>query len=180
MEGIKRPIEKVIELLSEVGVIIIIALMLLIVADVFMRNIFLLPIKGTIEISMFMMATLTSLGLAFCTLRGGNINVELISSFLSKKANYIVDKINYIIIMVYLLAVVIQLSRYAMFAARLGSSSDRLRIPIEPFIYITAFGFFMMLLTVAIKFHSQSLEQKKAGEDTEGYKDENDETALKL
>ena len=95
------------------------------------------------------------------------INVELISSFLSKKADSLLDKINYLIIIVYLIVVVIQLNSYAMFSARLGSTSDRLGIPLEPFIFITAFGFFMMILAVAVMLHSQFQEQKKAGEERE-------------
>jgi len=165
VDGVKRSIERLITILGDAGVIVMVLLMALVVFDVFSRKFFLFPVKGAVELCMFMMAILTALGLAFSTLRGGNINVEIISNFLSQRGNFLLDRINYLVTIAYLIIVVVQLISYGMFAAFLGTASDRLSIPLAPFIYITALGFFMMILAVILLIFNQSQEQKMQNKD---------------
>lgn len=148
---VKQFIIRAIEIVGAAGIILLVSLMLLVSSEVVSRQIFLTPIKGTIELSKFLMGTLTAFGLSFCALKDGHIGVELVSNFVSKKASKLLDKINYYLVMGFSLILVIQLCSYAMFTSHLGSSSDRLKIPLAPFIYLVAFGFFMMILALVIK-----------------------------
>lgn len=76
--------------------VLVLALMLLTVSDVFMRYVFNRPITGTTEMAMYIMVCLVC-GMALCALRGEHIVVDLVMSRFSPRIQAIVDAITLIL-----------------------------------------------------------------------------------
>ena len=76
--------------------VLVLALMLLTVSDVFMRFVFDDPITGTTEMAMYIMVCLVC-GMGLCALRGEHIVVDLVMSHFSPRVQSIVDSITLVI-----------------------------------------------------------------------------------
>ena len=78
--------------------VVLIALMLLTVSDVFLRALFKKPIIGVHEISVSMMICIGFLGLAWVTLRDRHIKVDLLVSRFSPAWQKRINYINYLLV----------------------------------------------------------------------------------
>jgi len=149
MKSAERIIKLIIEGFGILATLILIAMMMVTVCDVFLR-IFGRPIVGSTEISCAMMVCVVFFAVAWCALRGEHIRVDIISGILSKRKLLILDSIDNIATMVFALLLAKQCLNQAMFARQMGLKSLMLEIPRYPFHIVTAFGFFLLFIALII------------------------------
>lgn len=128
---------------------VLMAMMLLTVADVFMRYIFIRPITGTTELTEYMMVC-TLFGMVPCALENRHIKVDVVAQRLPPRLQAIID----IITLLGGLVLVVILS-WQGFAAGLYElsydvRSSMLEIPDFPFYVVLALSFAILSLVMVV------------------------------
>ena len=141
-------IESVSHTLNVLAMVILAAMMLFTVADVSMRYILNKPIAGSVELTKFMLVGLVCFGLAWCTVKGRHVKVELFMSRFSPRVQAVFDSINYLV----------GLGLYGLISWQTFSESFRvwemnfvtgtLRVPLFPFYWVLAFGCAVLCLAI--------------------------------
>lgn len=149
MKNVERIVRLIIEGFGILATLILVAMMMVTVCDVFLR-LFGRPIIGSTEISCAMMVCVVFFGVAWCALRGEHIRVDIISGLLSKRKLLVLDSIDNIVTMVLALLLAKQCLSQAMFARQMELKSLMLEIPRYPFHIVTAFGFFLLFITMIV------------------------------
>ena len=127
------------------------AVMALVLANIFMRNVFQLPILGTVEIVGLLVATGLGFALAHCEMVDGHIGMDLnLDKILSQGTQKVIELVSYLISLSFWLIVVWRLLVYASTSFANGRVTSTASIPIYPFIFIL--GFNMLCLCVAIGY----------------------------
>jgi TRAP-type C4-dicarboxylate transport system permease small subunit len=131
--------------------IILAAMMLLTVADVFLRWIFKAPIIGTTEITESMMACIAFFALAWCAVEKSHLKVDLVIDRLPARMQGLIDTVT----------TLAGLCLVALFAWRsflegravqeLNLVSSLIKIPAYPFYYIIAAGCAMLCVVMAVQ-----------------------------
>jgi TRAP-type C4-dicarboxylate transport system permease small subunit len=129
------------------GIVVLVLMMLLTVADVFLRYVFNRPIVGSTEITEYMMACLV-LGIPLTTLTGKAITMDLVVERLPKRIQAVFDSITNAVGLVAMVFLSWQLFREMANAKAVGLSSSILYIPSYPFYAVM--GFALALLNIAI------------------------------
>ena len=80
----------------QISIGIVIAMVAITVIDVFLRFFFNKPIKGAIEIVVYMILTLSLFGLVWCTMQKKHIKVDILSSYIPKRVQTIFETIFYV------------------------------------------------------------------------------------
>jgi TRAP-type C4-dicarboxylate transport system permease small subunit len=120
-------------------------MMLLTVADVFMRYAFNSPITGTMEVSEFMMVIVGFLALAWCAVRYSHVKVDLVLSNFSPRVQAIVDSIT---MLAALGTYVVITWRSFLESMDVDTTASLLRVPHSPFYWVLTFGFFLLCLAL--------------------------------
>lgn len=84
------------KIMGIIAIIVLVAMMLFTVLDIFLRAFFNSPIMGDVEIIEMSMVCVGFFGLAWCAMRGMHIKVDLIVAFLPKRVQEIINSVNYI------------------------------------------------------------------------------------
>ena len=126
--------------LHSVGAGVLAIMMLLTASDVTLRR-FKLPIIGTDDITAFLMAILVSFGLAYCAIKRGHVQVELLVEHLPSRVQAIIDSIT--TLLGFGLCVLITWQSFANMVSvyHSGATSWTLNIIAYPFAGLVAFGF---------------------------------------
>lgn len=156
----KRVIYKASRILNTLGTVVVMALMLLIVVDVILRNLFNSPIQGSFEIVEFMMVVLVFFFFANGQIEKGNVAVDMFVRKLPTGIRRFLNTINYFIATVFFAIVTVQLGRecYDVFS-RLDVSPS-LHIPKYPFILAATIGALFLTLVLLIDFLVELLNAK--------------------
>ena len=136
----------------------LVAAMVVICMNVFLRAFLGLAIFGSIEIIGYLAGITFSLALAHTAAQRGHITVEVLVSRLSPRAQAIVDGITGFLSMGFFALSVMYCARYATRSWQIGEISEVLEIPFFPFIYVVAFGCLMLCLVLLVQF-IESLSQ---------------------
>ncbi len=140
--------------------IILAATATLVVANILGRALLGQSILGTYEMVGFFTAAVVGLSLSRCALENGHIAV----GFLVEKLPGIVQKVLYMVInvpvIIFLTVIGYNLYLYGARIAATGEVSPTTQMIFHPFIYMAAFGFLVLALTVLLKL----LQQFKGGE----------------
>jgi len=131
------------------------SVMILILANILMRNIFGHPITGTVEIVGLLIATGLGLALANCALNDGNIAMSIVTDRFSQGKQKVFDIIVYLVSLVFWAVVVWQIFVLANTSLANGRLSSTASIPIYPFVFIL--GFNVLCLCVVLFFKLVSL-----------------------
>ncbi len=135
-----------------VGRFILASMVMLITIDVTMRYFFNMPIKGSYEVVEFMLALIVFLGLGLVQVEKGHVSISLITSRLSIRNNAIIGTITYLLCVGIFSLIGYRCGTQAE-ALRLGNSaSDVLSIPHYPFLWMAAFGCFLICMVFLIDF----------------------------
>jgi len=153
------PISKI---MNSIASVILFFMMLLTIADVFLRKVFSKSILGTVELTEFMMVILVFFALAQTEVFNGHVKVDLVMSRFGERAQAIVD-------------IITQFSCFILFGLFTWSAlvysakmriveevSQDLWLPIYPFIYIVATGCAMLSLILLIKFFTVLIKMIKS------------------
>ena len=123
-------------------------MMLLTVAEVFLRYVFNRPIIGCTEYIEYLMVFVGFLGLAWCASKGMHVKVELLVSRFSERAQGIVDTINALLVIAVCVILIWRSFVESIDARLIHWASTITDIPWYPFYYVIAFGFFLLFLVM--------------------------------
>ena len=157
--------EKAINLMSKmlniVGVGFLVAMMMLTVADVFLRYAFNKPILGTIELTEFIMAIVSFSGLAWCAAKSGHARVTLIVHRYTKRAQGVLNAIAFMLCLSVVPLVAWQGFAASNHARITGKISFLLEIPAYPFYIVLGVGFTVLTLVIIVLFVKSLIEVVK-------------------
>ncbi|AFQ43553.1 TRAP transporter small permease [Desulfosporosinus meridiei] len=125
--------------------------MLLIVANIFLRTVLNHPILGTYELVGFLTAVGVALALAHCAFKDGQIAVSLIMERFSNKCQAMVSFFVNLASLGLWAAVVWSLGELAQTMKIKGLVSPSAEIPVYPFIYLIAIGLLGLCLVLLNK-----------------------------
>jgi len=137
--------------LQGVGAGVLTAMMLLTASDVTLRQ-FKIPIMGTDDITAFLMAILVSFGLAYCALRKGHVQVELIVERLPIRVQAIIDTVTTLLGLGLCTLITWQSFVNMVSVYTSGATSWTLNIIVFPFAGLVAFGFAWFTLVLLADF----------------------------
>lgn len=134
--------------LNYVGMVILIIMMLLTVADVLMRYILNQSILGVFELTEYMMVPIVFFGWAWCAKKGGNVKVDLFVNRLKPSAQKAFNGATYFfgIVVIFIIAWQNLLEAKGVWAAH--KVSDMLAVPAYPFYLVLTIGCFLLCLVL--------------------------------
>jgi TRAP-type transport system small permease protein len=144
---VNRFIERFTLALIDVAGIALLLLMVLTVADVFMRYVFNAPIRGVWDATQITMVIVTFLGFAYSGHVGGHIVIDLVK-WRSKKSVRRIDVAVDVVSAIVMLVIAWRSAIYAVDVAYSGASSMTLLVPFWPLVSIVAFGSLMFALVL--------------------------------
>ncbi|MCL2312989.1 MAG: TRAP transporter small permease [Firmicutes bacterium] len=127
------------------------SVMALVLSNIIMRNIFRMPILGTVEIVGLLTATGLGLALSNCEMNNGNIVMDVFTEKLPKKAQKIIDVVVYLISLVFFAIVVWRIFVFAGTSFTNGRVTSTASIPIFPFIFLLGINVFFLCVVLAYK-----------------------------
>ena len=127
-------------------------MMLLTVADVFLRATLNKPIIGAIEIAEQMMVAIVFLGLGWCALQGKQIKVDLFASRYPPGTQRVVDLIVYFIGMILVAITCWRTVMSTLIVMDLGITYSYIEVQKYPFYALAAFGWGVLFLAMASLF----------------------------
>lgn len=144
-----------------VGIGFLVIIMLLTVADVFLRYFLNSPIQGSLELTEYFMVIVVFFGVAWCGVRGGHVRVDLVVNRFSPRAQAIFDSITCLLSLTILPLIVWRSVVESNYVRAIPTLSDVLKIPAYPFLLVTAIGcaiFTLVLLTNLVQFISRAVK----------------------
>lgn len=134
-----------------VAMVVVVAMMLLTVSDVFLRYIFKNPVPDSQELTEYLMVCVAFLGMAWVAIKGEHITVSLVVSRLSPRSQAIFDSVTYFLG----LGVVVLISwrnfSEAPIVRQIGLDSLLLGVPEYPFYLVLAVGLAILCLVMLIQ-----------------------------
>jgi TRAP-type C4-dicarboxylate transport system permease small subunit len=144
----KRIIGNISHKLAYVAAALILAMMMLTVADVFLRYFFNAPINGTYEITELMMVLVFAPTLAWTAMRGANVRVDLLVGRFPNRVQGAFDSATCLLSLFVTGVITWFTVPQAMFVYRIKTVSDQLEIPFYPFFIVIAVGFFLLIFAL--------------------------------
>ncbi len=137
--------------LDKIAGIFIVLVMLLVVSNILLRAVFNSPLKGTYEVVGLLTAVSVGLGLSYCAFQNGHIAISFIIQRLPEKVQSTIDTLTDFIAFAFWGSAAWQLVKYAGTMQENGLVTATSEIPIYPFVYIIALGFFALCLVIITK-----------------------------
>jgi TRAP-type C4-dicarboxylate transport system permease small subunit len=135
--------------LNGIATVVLGAMVLLTVSDVFLRYVFRRPILGTTELTECMMVLLIFLALAWCGAQGGHLQVDLVLTHLPKRVQAVIDSITSSVGFALVAIIAWRSVVEARAMQDLGIVGSLLNMPVYPFYYVMAAGFIMLCIVIA-------------------------------
>ncbi len=136
------------------GAVILMAMMLLTVMDVLLRFLFHRPIMGSLEITQVMMVSISFITMIYSTVQKCHIKVDILTSYIPKPIQQIIDSIFYLICIVFFVIISWKNFGAALHLKKVCQMTDILEIPIYPFyLLISAASTILVLLLVIYLLH---------------------------
>jgi len=130
------------------GIVFMVAMMLLTVADVFLRFAFNSPVLGSVEITEYLMVGTGFLGIAWCAVKRGHVGVDLIVSRFPPRVQAVIDSITCLFSLGVVPLVAWQAIIQAGYAKAENVQSDLLDIPAYPFYLIVGIAYILLSLVL--------------------------------
>ena len=154
LDKIVRGLQKVVypasSAVSIIGMITLILMVLLTIAEVIARRFFNEPITGALSLSSLGLVVFVFLTLAFCAVKGGHVELGILTSAFPKRLQAVIASIMYILTAGILGVAGWQLWVQAMKVQNAGQTSGPLEIVIYPFLYIASLGTLLVALVYFI------------------------------
>jgi len=145
--------DRIVRLLSKfsdrIAQLAVMAMLLLVVGNILLRVVW-KPIFGTYDFVGFISAILVSFPLAYCAVQKGHIQVELVVSRFSQRAQGIIGSITGILSLGIFAVISWQCVLLANDKWRLGELSMTALLPFHPYIYGVAFGCILLCLVILV------------------------------
>lgn len=149
-----KKINLIVRIAGLVSMGVLFLMMLLTVADVFLRSVLNKPIIGTTEITEQMMVAIVFLGLGWCALQGKQIKVDLFATRYPPGMLKVVDIIVYCVGLLLVAVICWRTFRSTLTVYDLGITCAYIGIPKYPFYGLATFGwavFFVSIMSIMVK-----------------------------
>ena len=130
------------------------SVMALVLTNIIMRNIFVQPIKGTVEIVGLLTATGLGLALANCEMLDFNIGMDVVTEKLPRGAQKAIAAVVYLISLSFWAIVVWRIFVYASTSYANGRVTSTASIPVYPFIFLLGFNVLCLCVVLVYKLIS--------------------------
>ena len=137
---------------NAIALTILMLMALLTLADVIGRSRFNAPISGAYELTELLFVIVVALVLGYSAIRGSHVRIDIIVSRFPEKAQYVIDAISYIVSSAFFLVASWRVVLQAIQVNSQGTLSGILGIPLYPFYWVLAFGFFLTGLMFLVNF----------------------------
>lgn len=148
MESVVNTIHRIVRYASFVGMGFLLLMMLLTAADIVGRGVFNNPIRGTYELTQYMLAVIVLLGIGYVQQTDHLIRVTVFAAKLHPRAQFFISAIFNVVAIVFFALVVWQGFTESLGSLRLKKASDILHIPAYPFELLIPVG----ALLIAVEF----------------------------
>jgi len=144
-------VESLSRALDRLAAVCIVAMMAVVVLNIFLRAFLGKPLLGTIDYVNILMALTIGLGLAYCGLKNGHIAVEFMVEKLSNKTQGVLGIVVNLTGLLFWGAAAWYMAAYArnMMAANLLGGT--VAIPLYPVVYLVAFGLLVLCLVLVLR-----------------------------
>ncbi len=160
--GLKRVVFPVSRVVGAIGMLMIVVITLITIADIFMRRILNSPMRGSHELTELFFAVVTFLTLAYCAIKDGHIEVDMLVKKFPKTLRSTISVIILLATTGTLGVVSWQLVKYAMNLQKMRQETVSLGIAVYPFAYLAALGAILISLVYFVQF-IYSLTRFKGG-----------------
>ena len=144
-----------------IGSLTMVGLMLLTVGDVLLRYFFNAPILGSFELTEFSLIILVFFAIPWGTAQKVNVRVDLLVGPLPNRVRAIFDSVTCFLSTLITALLAWYTVPQAKYMMKLGSESDMLEIPLYPFYFIVAVGFFLLFFVLIANLIDFINEAKK-------------------
>ena len=134
-----------------VGTIGLFCVMLMVTADVFLRDVFDQPVKGATEISELFQVLVVFFGLAYCEAHRGHVRVEVLTSHLSQRTRLALDSVTTFIVLAFIAIMFWYSTLNALETWQGGELFESLRVSVWPFKFIVPVGCFAFCLELLLR-----------------------------
>ena len=150
MKTIHDAIMKVFSITNILSGICFFSVMVLVLANIIMRNVFNQPILGTVEIVGLLIATGLGFAMGNCEMRDGNIGMDIELPW-SRKVGKSIEIAAHLISLCFWAIVVWQILVYTYASYINGRVTSTASIPVYPFIFILGFNVFCLCVALLYK-----------------------------
>lgn len=151
-QNIRQIFSPIITALNYISLLSMFSMMMLTVADVFMRKVFNNSILGTVEVTELMMIIVIFFALSRTELLDGNVKVDLVLSHFTPRIQALFDMITQLCCLLLFVLVTLSSLQYAEMMRASSEVSQDLLIPIWPFVYVIVLGTAMLTMALLIRF----------------------------
>lgn len=148
MEQLTGLVSRFSRVMDRIAGFCMVAVMVLVVANILLRVLFNRPILGTYDYVVLLNAVMIGLALAYCAVQNGHIAVGFLVDRLPSRAQAAIDIVMNIAALVFWVLCAWQVAGYAGMMAASGVVSPTSQIPVFPFIYLLALGILALSLVL--------------------------------
>ncbi len=137
---------------NTIGIGVLVGMMFLTVSDVFLRYVFNWPVRGTFELTEFMMLVVIWLGVAYTAIKKGHVAIDVLVKHFPRRIQTTIDSIGYFFCLsiAFLIAWRGVIRVHALWSS--GEASSVLHIPSFPFEIVLVFGSGLLCLVLLVQF----------------------------
>jgi TRAP-type mannitol/chloroaromatic compound transport system permease small subunit len=132
------------------GMIWVLVMMVLTAVDVTGRYLFSAPVKGSLELSEFMLAVFGMLGMAYTQQMGANVKVRMLEKFLPRRAVLALDSLTFALSLGVILLLVYQSWVMGIEEYHYGTVSDSLGVPLYPFHFLLSLSCLVLAIELLV------------------------------
>ncbi len=144
-----------------IGMVVLLIMMLLTTGDVAGRSLFGYPIRGTFEITSYMLVVIILLGLGYSQQINQHVRVDIVANKFSKTGQFTLSTLFTFAAIIFFSLVVWQGILESLNAMRVKTASDVLHIPSYPFQFLVPFGAFLLIVELLIKLIITSIKFRR-------------------
>ena len=148
--SLEKVLSDVTSRVSNVGQIVLMAMVLLVIVDVFLRRFFNSPISWTLEIIEVMLVAVVFFSVAYCGARKAHISIDALVSRFPPKIRNTIDVLTYFLSVVLFAAMTWGAVLTAIDEFDTHRVTGILPVPIYPFALVVAFGSLLLALVLLI------------------------------
>ncbi|MFO7496122.1 MAG: TRAP transporter small permease [Desulfobacterales bacterium] len=132
------------------GMIWVLVMMVLTAVDVTGRYLFSAPVKGSLELSEFMLAVFGMLGMAYTQQMGANVKVRMLEKFLPRRAVLALDSLTFALSLGVILLLVYQSWVMGIEEYHYRTVSDSLGVPLYPFHFLLSLSCLVLAIELLV------------------------------
>lgn len=143
------------------GILCLLVIMLLTVFDVLLRYLLNSPIKGTVEISEFVLVPAVIFGIAYTQNIKGHVDVDILFSYLPRSVQTSISLTSTILSLILFILISWQSLIFSILAWKEHEHSDLLSIPSAPFRFLVFIGTSLLCLQLVDDLIKNFLEMRR-------------------